>query len=195
MKTEPPPREVAELPRADRAEQDGIVEEDNRIPTWFNAAFLGTIVFAFVYLLYYTATGWSARGQYEAEVAAANKAAQATQASQPAANPYHHNAAAIADGKVVFEQICAACHKPDGSGLVGPSLIDPYWKYGNSDQDLFKTVMYGRPGGMPAWGSQLGPDKVWRVLAYLETLPKSKLPGLGAPGYQAPGAAAPSSGG
>ncbi|HME74051.1 MAG TPA: c-type cytochrome [Myxococcota bacterium] len=190
MKGEHPPKEIAELPRGDSAEQDGIGEEDNKIPTWFNAAFIGTIVFAFVYMIYYTATGWSARGQYQAEMAAATSAAQAAQASQPTTNPYHRNAAAIADGKVVFEQICAACHKPDGSGLVGPSLIDPYWKYGHTDEDLFKTVMYGRPGGMPAWGTQLGSDKVWRVLAYVETLPKSNVPGLGAPGYQAPGAPA-----
>ena len=183
--------EVAELPRADTAEHDGIREEDNKIPTWFNLAFLGTIVFAFVYVTYYTAIGWSARGQYEAEVAAANAAAKAAEASQPTTNPYHRDAAAIADGKVVFQQICAACHKADGSGLVGPSLIDPYWKYGNTDEDLFKTVMYGRPGGMPAWGTQLGADKVWRVLAYVETLPKSDVPGLGAPGYQALGAPAP----
>ena len=190
MKSDQPLKEVAELPRPDTAEHDGISEEDNKIPTWFNASFLGTIVFAFVYMVYYTATGWSARSQYEAEMAVATSAARASEASQPTTNPYHRNAAAIADGKVVFEQICAACHKPDGSGLVGPSLIDPYWKYGHTDEDLFKTVMYGRPGGMPAWGTQLGPDKVWRVLAYVETLPKSNVPGAGAPGYQTPGASA-----
>jgi cytochrome c oxidase cbb3-type subunit 3 len=86
----------------------------------------------------------------------------------------------------VFSQICSACHKPDASGLVGPSLVDPYWKYGHSDAELFQTVMEGRPGGMPAWGAQLGSDRVWRVLAYLETLPKSPTPGVGAPGYAAP---------
>ena len=42
------------------------------------------------------------------------------------------------------------------SGLVGPSLVDPYWKYGHSDADLFATVAKGRPGGMPAWETQLG---------------------------------------
>jgi cytochrome c oxidase cbb3-type subunit 3 len=64
---------------------------------------------------------------------------------------------------------------------VGPSLVDPYWKYGRDDASLFETVMNGRPAGMPGWGTQLGADKVWRVLSYLETLPKSDVPGLGAP--------------
>ena len=111
----------------------------------------------------------------------------------PDANPFRGNTAALADGQQVFTTICAACHKPDGSGLVGPSLVDPYWKYGQTDTELFVTVAKGRPGGMPAWESQLGSEKIWKVLAYLETLAKSQQPGLGAPDYTAPGAPAPGS--
>jgi cytochrome c oxidase cbb3-type subunit 3 len=174
--------EVAELPGATVDGTDGIAEEDHPIPFWFNAAFVGTIVFAIFYSIYYLGSGWSAASQYEAEVAAA-KAVTATQGTVAAeTNPYHGNAPAIAEGQLVFVQICAACHKPDASGLVGPSLVDPYWKYGSSDHELFETVMNGRPGGMPAWGPQLGGDKIWKVLAYVETLPKSDKPGVGAPG-------------
>ena len=100
-------------------------------------------------------------------------------------------AAAIAEGKEVFGQICAACHLADGHGLVGPSLVDPYWKYGHADADLFQTVTGGRPGGMPPWGPQLGAEKIWKVLAYVETLPKSDAPGVGAPGYAPPAPPAP----
>ena len=42
---------------------------------------------------------------------------------------------------------------------------------------------------MPAWETQLGTEKIWKALAYLETLPKSEQPGVGAPGVNAPGAA------
>jgi cytochrome c oxidase cbb3-type subunit 3 len=191
MKPGAPPEEIAERPTRSAAHNDGIREDDNAIPLWFNAAFLGTIVFAIVYVIYYVVMGWSSRGQYEAEVAAAEAVAAATKASQPSVNPYHGNAAAIAEGKQVFTQICAACHKPDASGLVGPSLVDPYWKYGHTDAELFQTVMEGRPGGMPAWGPQLGSEKVWRALAYLETLPKSNAPGVGSPGYTPPPAPPP----
>jgi cytochrome c oxidase cbb3-type subunit 3 len=178
--------EIAERPAPGNPHNDGIGEEDNPIPRWFNGAFLGTIVFAIVYLTWYTATGWSSRGQYEAEVAASEAQAAAARASLPTQNPYRGDAAAIAEGRQTFLQICAACHKPDASGLVGPSLVDPYWKYGHTDADLFKTVTEGRPGGMPAWGPQLGSDKIWRALAYLETLPRSEAPGVGAPGYTPP---------
>jgi mono/diheme cytochrome c family protein len=47
---------------------------------------------------------------------------------------------------------------------------------------------------MPAWGAQLGDEKIWKVLAYLETLPQQSEPGVGAPGAAdgaSPPAAAP----
>lgn len=173
--------EIAEYEAPELGERDGIGEEDNPIPLWFNLTFAATIVFAIVYVPYYSMIGWTQKGQYEAEVAAAKQAQAAIMASMPTTNPFRGNAAAIAEGQQVFATICAACHKPDASGLVGPSLVDPYWKYGNSDSELFKTVMEGRPAGMPAWAQQLGADKVWKSLAFLETLPKSDKPGVGAP--------------
>lgn len=188
MKPTAPSEEIAERPDPSAPHNDGIGEEDNAIPVWFNASFLATIVFAVVYVIYYVTMGWSSRGQYEAEVAAADAIASAARANLPSTNPYHGDAAAIADGQQVFLQICAACHKPDASGLVGPSLVDPYWKYGHTDAELFQSVMEGRPGGMPGWGAQLGSEKVWRALAYLESLPKTNVPGVGAPDY-APAAA------
>ncbi|RIL04804.1 MAG: hypothetical protein DCC71_12720 [Proteobacteria bacterium] len=176
---------VAELPRPDDANRDGIREEDNDIPGWWWWTWFATILFSAFYIPYYALTGWSQERMYAEQV----EAAQAIAASAPAptANPFRGDAAAIAEGQQVFATICAACHKPDASGLVGPSLVDPYWKYGDSDADLFQTVAKGRPAGMPAWESQLGTEKIWKALAFMETLPKSDQPGIGAP--TAPGAA------
>lgn len=187
----PQGEEIVELERKDAASRDGIGEDDNRIPLWFNASFAASIAFAIVYVLYYTASGWSQKHQYEDELARAQVRAEQVQAARPSANPFRGNAAAIADGAQVFATICAVCHKPDGTGLVGPSLVDPYWKYGRSDAELFETVSAGRPAGMPPWGPQLGDEKIWKVLAYLETLPSRSEPGVGAPDYVAPPAAAP----
>jgi cytochrome c oxidase cbb3-type subunit 3 len=176
------PAEIPELPRTDEALRDGIGEDDNEIPLWFNLGFLATILFAIGYVPYYHLyLGWSAREQYAAEVEVAQQRAAAAVASLPSENPYRRDAAALTDGKQTFTTICAACHKPDASGLVGPSLVDPYWKYGASDRELFETVAKGRPLGMPPWESQLGAEKIWKVLAYIESLPKSDQPGVGAP--------------
>jgi cytochrome c oxidase cbb3-type subunit 3 len=181
---------VPEIGRADGAHADGILEEDNPIPAWWWWTFLGTIVFAAFYTPYYILSDWSQETQWASEVAAQQAVVAANAPPLPTTNPYHGDAAAIAEGKQVFETICAACHKPDGSGLVGPSLVDPYWKYGDTDVVLFETVAKGRPGGMPAWESQLGTEKIWKALAYSATLPKSATPGVGAPGA-APAPAAP----
>jgi len=187
---EGPEPEIAELPTRSLNENDGIDEEDNPVPTWFNVSFLGTIVFAVAYMVYYTASGWSQAGQYQAQVEAAESRIAAYRAEQPkpTENPFHGDAGAIAEGQETFSQICAACHKSDGSGLIGPSLVDPYWKYGHDDAALYESVAEGRPEGMPGWEPQLGTEKIWKVLAYMETLPRSDEPGVGAPGASASGA-------
>jgi cytochrome c oxidase cbb3-type subunit 3 len=191
--------EIAELPRGDAAQRDGIGEEDHAIPLWFNVGFYGLIAVGILYIVWYAGlSGWSQRGQYEAELAAAAERYGTQRAEQaPTSNPYHRDAAAIAQGKQVFETICLACHLADGTGLVGPSLVDSYWKYGHSDAELFTTVSAGRPLGMPPWGPQLGTEKIWQVLAYIETLPKRSEPGVGSPEFEAARAAAaqPSGGG
>lgn len=190
------PREVVELERPDAASRDGIGEEDNAIPRWFNLSFLATIAIAIVYIGWYVGSGWSQRSQYEAELARAGARAEQVRASRPSENPFRGDAAAVAEGAQVWATICQVCHKPDASGLVGPSLVDPFWKYGHADAELFETVSKGRPAGMPPWGPQLGDDKIWKVLAYLETLPKRSEPGVGAPDYvPPPPAATPAAGG
>jgi len=176
-----PFHEIPELSQAGEPVRDGIGEEDNPVPLWFNIGFYGLIVFGILYIIYYMSSGWSQSGQYQAEMERAEAALAEYRATQPTTNPYVGDAAAVAEGKQVFDEICAVCHKPDGSGLVGPSLVDPYWKYGSDDESLFISVSEGRPLGMPPWGAQLGGDKIWKALAYLESLPKSDVPGVGAP--------------
>lgn len=183
---------IPERPRSDAAPRDGIGEEDNAIPLWFNLGFYGLIGVGLAYIAYYAfLSNWSQRAQYEAEVARLEaRYAAVREANRPTANPYHGDAAAIAKGAETWSTICVACHLPEGTGLVGPSLVDPYWKYGDSDEALFATVAEGRPLGMPPWGAQLGTEKIWQVLAYLETLPKQDEPGIGSPEYDAAQAAA-----
>lgn len=182
------PLEIPEHPLPDpRRERDGIGEEDHAVPRWFNWSLIATWIFGFAYMAWYLGfSEWSSVGQWRAEVAAAESHAAAVRASLPTTNPKRGNPDEIAEGAKVYATICVACHMPDAKGLVGPSLVDPYWKYGASDAELYATVADGRPGGMPPWGPQLGGEKIWEVLAYIETLPKTTEPGFGAPGYVPP---------
>jgi cytochrome c oxidase cbb3-type subunit 3 len=81
------------------------------------------------------------------------------------------NPATVAQGKQVFESTCASCHRADGGGLIGPNLTDSAWLYGSAPTDLWKTVREGvTTKGMPAWGPQLGDERVAAVVAYALTL-------------------------
>jgi cytochrome c oxidase cbb3-type subunit 3 len=184
--------EIAELPFSGGAPRDGIGEDDHAVPLWFNASWIASWIFGAIYIVWYLGP-WGATqyGQYAAEVAAAESKAAELRAQLPDANPFHGNAQAIAEGQETFATICSACHGPDGSGLVGPSLVDAYWKYGSSDTEHYKSVADGRPGGMPPWGAALGEEKIWKVLAYVESLPATTQPGFGAPDYVAPAPPAP----
>jgi len=77
------------------------------------------------------------------------------------------------DGAKLFSSMnCDGCHGGGGSGWVGPSLADGRWRYGGQDDEIFSSIYYGRPRGMPAYGGLIGRDGVWLLVAYLKSLPK-----------------------
>jgi cytochrome c len=63
---------------------------------------------------------------------------------------------------------CDGCHGGGAIGWVGPSLVDGRWRYGGSDEEIFTSIYYGRPKGMPAYGGVLGTDGVWTLVAYIK---------------------------
>lgn len=92
-------------------------------------------------------------------------------------NPYAGNAAAATEGRQLFVQYnCSGCHGGRAGGGMGPSLRDSLWAYGNSDVQLFGTIVEGRPAGMPAWGGRIPPDQIWKLIAYIRTLGSGEEP-------------------
>ena len=62
-------------------------------------------------------------------------------------NPYEDNAFAVAEGKRLFDQMnCSGCHSHGGGG-IGPPLSDDQWIYGSDPQNIFSTIVEGRPNG------------------------------------------------
>lgn len=87
-------------------------------------------------------------------------------------NPHAGDAAVAASGARLFTAMnCDGCHGAGGSGWVGPSLADGRWRYGGSDAEVFGSIYYGRPKGMPAFGGALGAEGVWTLVTYLKSLP------------------------
>ena len=97
------------------------------------------------------------------------------------AAPYQNNAWAIAEGKMLFSQMnCVGCHAHGGGGM-GPALMDDEWIYGSEPENIYDTIVKGRPNGMPAWRDRLSNQQVWELVAYVRTMsgigPKDARPG------------------
>jgi cytochrome c oxidase cbb3-type subunit III len=108
---------------------------------------------------------------------------------QHVANPYEGNADAIVQGRKLFEQMhCVACHAPDGGGNMGPALSDNNWIYGGEPDQIYLTILQGRPNGMPAFGQALPPESIWKLVTYIRTLStKASEPATAAPKHKQSG--------
>jgi cytochrome c oxidase cbb3-type subunit 3 len=83
-----------------------------------------------------------------------------------------NNSQAVKDGEKLFSMMnCDGCHGGGALGWVGPSLVDGRWRYGGADGELYYSIFYGRPQGMPAYGGTLSPDAIWRIITYLRAQP------------------------
>ena len=87
-------------------------------------------------------------------------------------NPYAGDEEAAADGRRLYQRWCQACHLPDGTGRIGPSLVDDQWTYerGGTDVGKFEIIYAGGAGAMQAFGQRLSQDEILRVMAFLDTL-------------------------
>jgi cytochrome c oxidase cbb3-type subunit 3 len=83
---------------------------------------------------------------------------------------YEDNAFAASEGKRLFSQFnCVGCHG-HGGGAMGPPLMDDEWIYGSDPENIFATIVEGRPNGMPAFGGKISTSQVWQLVAYVRAL-------------------------
>lgn len=86
-------------------------------------------------------------------------------------DPYQKNIAAMAEGRKLFVRMnCSGCHGGRAGGGMGPSLRDVDWLYGSTDAQIFSTIAEGRAHGMPAWGTLINDDEIWKLVAYIKSL-------------------------
>jgi cytochrome c oxidase cbb3-type subunit 3 len=97
------------------------------------------------------------------------------------ASHYQENANALQEGKRYFSAFnCAGCHAHGGGGM-GPALMDDQWIYGDRPEQIFATIVEGRPNGMPSFGGRIPADQVWQLAAYVRSL-AGRVPIDAAPG-------------
>jgi cytochrome c oxidase cbb3-type subunit 3 len=159
-------------------EVDGIFQADNPMPNWWTFVWLLTILFSIWYVVYFHYfSDWPQEKAFAIESAEHEKKfpRAVVAANADGSNPFRDNEIAITEGQKTFVAVCAACHKADGTGLVGPNLVDAEWLHGDTDAEVFENIMNGigadkiklQRGIMPPHEKSLGPEKVYQVMAWL----------------------------
>ena len=164
---------------------DDIQECDNLLPRWWLYSLFGTVIFALGYWFYFhvfmagTLPNEAYTQEVQAETARESARIRAAGVMTPAALlALSHDASLVHQGQEVFRSTCATCHGPSGGGLIGPNLTDEFWLHGGAPDAIFHTINEGVAArGMPAWGPQLGIDRVQAVTAYLLTVRNTHVPG------------------
>ncbi len=92
----------------------------------------------------------------------------------PSGEPLSHfldNAWAVSEGARLFGWYnCAGCHSLGGGGGMGPPLRDGAWRYGGAPADVHRSIVEGRPNGMPAFGPRIPDYQTWQLVAYVLSL-------------------------
>lgn len=175
-KTEPMENEARLLLNHD---YDGIKELDNNLPPWWVYLFYGCIGFAAIYLVRFEIMGGDNQemelqkelAQAKIDVAEYMKTAPdlmdektVTLLTEPAD---------LAAGKEIFTTNCAACHRADAGGQIGPNLTDDNWILGGGIKNVFHTISNGgRDGkGMVSWKTNgMKPRDIQKVASYILSL-------------------------
>lgn len=170
---------------------DGIVEEDNPLPSWWFNMFIISIVFGLAYLALYPGLGnfsgaldWTSAKEHDQRLADVKStlhtsisAFEGQTVSQLAAQPK-----AVNMGRRLFANNCAVCHGSDAKGGFGfPNLTDAEWQWGSSDSAKLNTILYGRSAAMPAWKTVMSREQIEAVIAYIKYLPESEQAAVTAP--------------
>jgi cytochrome c oxidase cbb3-type subunit 3 len=86
-------------------------------------------------------------------------------------NPVANDPDAANRGMRYFTELnCVGCHAPNGGGGMGPALSDRVFIYGSKPEQIFLSIVQGRPRGMPTWGGRLPDSVVWDLVAYVEQI-------------------------
>ena len=174
-KTEPIENEIAILLNHD---YDGIKELDNNLPPWWVYLFYASIVFGVVYFVRYEVFDGDNQ-EMELQIELAQAKIDVAEYMKTAPDLMDEKTvvllmdpADLAAGKTIFTTNCAACHRADAGGQIGPNLTDTHWILGGGIKNIFSTINNGgRDGkGMISWKGTLKPKEMQKVASYVISL-------------------------
>ncbi|WP_125719541.1 cbb3-type cytochrome c oxidase N-terminal domain-containing protein [Flavobacterium ustbae] len=157
---------------------DGIKELDNNLPPWWVYLFYICIIFGVIYVVRYDVLGADDQEMElkkelaQAKIDVAEYMKTAPDLMDEKTVVLLTDAPSLDEGKTIFTTNCAACHRADGGGQIGPNLTDDKWILGGGIKNLFHTITNGgRDGkGMIAWKGTLKPKEIQKVASYILSL-------------------------
>ena len=157
---------------------DGIKELDNNLPPWWVYLFYASIIFGVVYMVRYEVLGADNQEMElqkeiaQAKIDVAEYMKTAPDMMDEKTVTLLTDPADLAAGKELYTTNCAACHRADGGGQIGPNLTDDEWILGGGIKNIFHTLVNGgRDGkGMIAWKGTLKPKEMQKVASYIISL-------------------------
>ena len=168
---------------------DGIKELDNNLPPWWVYLFYASILFGVVYMVRYEVLGADnqemelTKEVAQAKIDIAEYMKTAPDIMDEKSVTLLTDPADLAAGKEIYITNCAACHRADAGGQIGPNLTDDKWILGGGIKNVFHTLVNGgRDGkGMISWKGTLKPKEMQKVASYILSLKGSNPPDAKAP--------------
>ncbi len=182
-------------------EWDGLKELNHPAPRWWLWVFFITVIWSVGYFIVYpswpTLSGSGERGgtpgtfgwtQYkklegEQQEIIARRGVYAQRLSDTALEDIAKDpelyAFALAGGKAMYKENCAACHGTGAEGAAGyPNLNDDDWIWGGTLAEIHHTLNVGIRSGhpearnamMPAFGDMLKKEEIEQLAAYVASL-------------------------
>lgn len=71
----------------------------------------------------------------------------------------------------LFKDLCAQCHQEDGTGGIGPSLVEVDFQTRYNDDEIFRVISEGHPASpMIAWGGILTSEQIEGLVQHIRQL-------------------------
>jgi len=161
----------------------GVLREAvRRLPTWWVLLSLASIIAGVGYLALYPGfgkyagtLGWTSDGEL-AQRQEANRKLEAPLIERIRGKPVEaiaEDPEALRAGRVLFIDHCAGCHGRDARGnrtLGAPDLTDRDWLYGGDGKSILASILDGRTGTMPPFGSGKSEQEIRDIAHYVLNL-------------------------
>ena len=167
---------------------DDITEYNKPLPKWWINLFYLTIIFSIGYIAWFGGLGgykgygkWSSTQEHDREKSVQDAKLDEAFASYKGKpiDEIARDPAAVSIGHSIFANTCSGCHGSSAKGAIGyPNLTDDVWHWSGTPDAILPTVMDGREGVMPPWGTVLigmgGENAVDYVTSYVQSLSDPK---------------------